>query len=218
MRTVRCSGRVSCHPCPPPHTHTPAMHVPPAPPSIMHTPLCHTCPPSPCMSPSPCMPLHHARPPPPSDRKNDTWYTLVKKLPFRNYCCGWLIQYLKMWQCRWPYRCSGSVRKVTQSTHRKVILRLWDQMYQFRVCTFWLDLGSRWNRFSSVLLLMFFRWRTCLCTPVCGLTVWYLGLFHMAGPPETKENSYSVSSVKVCLHVTDFSPFNAAPFNGPFYY
>ena len=25
-------------------------------------------------------------------------------------------------------------------------------------------------------------------------------------------------TLKVCLHVTDFSPFNAAPFNSPFYY
>ena len=29
---------------------------------------------------------------------------------------------------------------------------------------------------------------------------------------------WAIVSVKVCLHVTDFSPFNAAPFNGPFYY
>ena len=28
----------------------------------------------------------------------------------------------------------------------------------------------------------------------------------------------SVQTVKVCLHITDFSPFNVAPFNGPFYY
>ena len=30
--------------------------------------------------------------------------------------------------------------------------------------------------------------------------------------------SSSVQTSKVCLHVKDFSPFNAALFNGPFYY
>ena len=48
MRTVRCSGNLSCHACPLPYT-PPAMHVP-----------CHTCPPAmhaPChASPLPCMP------------------------------------------------------------------------------------------------------------------------------------------------------------------
>ena len=68
-----------------------------------------------------------------------------------------------------------------------LFLCLWDQMYQFRVCTFWLGLGSRWNRFSSVLLLMFFRWRTCLCTPGYGPTVLYLRWLHMAEPPATKK-------------------------------
>ena len=76
---------------------------------------------------------------------------------------------------------------------------LWDQMHQFRVCTFWLDLGSRWSQFSSVLLLMFFRWRTCLCTLVCGLTVWYLSWLHMAEPPVTKKNPIQ------CLPLVSFT-------------
>ena len=29
---------------------------------------------------------------------------------------------------------------------------------------------------------------------------------------------YICHRFKVCLHVTDFSPFNDAPFNDPFYY
>ena len=70
MRTVRCSGRFSCHAYPPPpathapchacpyhtcpltHTHTPiAMHAP----SLTHTPL-------PCMPPLPCMSSCHTCP------------------------------------------------------------------------------------------------------------------------------------------------------------
>ena len=55
MRTVRCSGRLSCHARPPPATHAPLRHTRP---SVPHTPplprtpllrhaclpLCHACP------------------------------------------------------------------------------------------------------------------------------------------------------------------------------
>ena len=68
MRTVRCSGRLSCHACPLPATHAPtAMHVslpcmtPPHTPPATYAPLpcippCHTCPPPPHMPPLPCSP------------------------------------------------------------------------------------------------------------------------------------------------------------------
>ena len=61
MRTVHCSGRLSCHACPLPHTH-PAMHTPPlCMPPATHTPL-------PRRSPSPPHYHHtcpyHAHPPP----------------------------------------------------------------------------------------------------------------------------------------------------------
>ena len=75
MRTVHCSGRLSCHTCPP-ATHTPchacippATHASP----YTHAPLamrapCYTCPP-------PCMPPCHAHPchacPPLVDRMTD---------------------------------------------------------------------------------------------------------------------------------------------------
>ena len=32
------------------------------------------------------------------------------------------------------------------------------------------------------------------------------------------EATFNTHRFKVCLHITDFSPFNAAPFKGPFYY
>ena len=56
MRTVHCSGRLSCH-TPPCHAHPPAMHTstmhsPPA----THAPPCHAC-------PLPHMPPHHVHPP-----------------------------------------------------------------------------------------------------------------------------------------------------------
>ena len=66
MRTVCCSGCLSCHACPPPptmhtphHTHTPAMHVP----CHAHPP-CHACPPA-THTPLPRMmpPAMHAPPP-----------------------------------------------------------------------------------------------------------------------------------------------------------
>ena len=41
IRTIRCSGHLSCHACPPP-PHMPPLH--------------HACPPLPCMPPSSCMP------------------------------------------------------------------------------------------------------------------------------------------------------------------
>ena len=76
IRTVRCSGRPSCHTWPPPsHACLPAMHTPchacplphMPPPTCMHAPL-------PCMPPHAmhvpalcapllCMSLHHACPP-----------------------------------------------------------------------------------------------------------------------------------------------------------
>ena len=71
MRTVRCSGNLSCHVCMPP----PAMHVTstlPHKPPAMHTPLPHIPPAThvtclPCMAPRnthplSCMPPCHARP------------------------------------------------------------------------------------------------------------------------------------------------------------
>ena len=80
MRTVHCSGRLSCHACPPPMPHmSPAMHAP-----LPCTPYFHACPPPhmppPCMSltmhaphhtPIPCTPpTTHALPP--VDRIPDT--------------------------------------------------------------------------------------------------------------------------------------------------
>ena len=70
MRTVRCSGRLFCHVCPPPlathaspyathapcHAHLPAMHMP-------HSP-CHTCPPGHAHTPLPCMPPFDTNIPP----------------------------------------------------------------------------------------------------------------------------------------------------------
>ena len=59
MRTIRCSGHLSCHTCPlllmPPAMHALLLHMPPH-----HAcPLCHACPPAmhdPCRAclPSPC--------------------------------------------------------------------------------------------------------------------------------------------------------------------
>ena len=78
MRTIHCSGRLSCHACHPPqmppamHTPLPCMppftmpapfipHIPPSP--CKPPPFCHTCPPLPCIPLSPCMsPLCHAHP------------------------------------------------------------------------------------------------------------------------------------------------------------
>ena len=89
MRTVRCSGRLSCHACPLPATHAPtAMHVslpcmtPPHTPPATYAPL-PCIPPLPHMPPPPHMPPCHAHPP-----GQNSWHTLVKTLPFRNYCCG----------------------------------------------------------------------------------------------------------------------------------
>ena len=85
MRTVHCSGRISCHarpharplPCMPPAMHAPCHAPLPCPPPAMHTPLpCmplphmspyHACPPLPHMTPChahppPCMPPYHACP------------------------------------------------------------------------------------------------------------------------------------------------------------
>ena len=86
MRTVRSSGHLSCHACPPPTTHAPhhacppAMHAPPPcmPPGHACPPAMHThlpqCPPThaphmpptthtPCHTcPPPCMPPCHAHP------------------------------------------------------------------------------------------------------------------------------------------------------------
>ena len=70
MRTIRLSGRLSCHACPMPHIPL-TMHMPPAmhalPPCMLlpcmpptHAP-CHTCPPS-HMPPSPMPLATHAHP------------------------------------------------------------------------------------------------------------------------------------------------------------
>ena len=59
MRTIHCSGHLSCHACPPPATHaTSAMHAPLC---TMHT-HCHVCPPPHHACPLPHMPLCHACP------------------------------------------------------------------------------------------------------------------------------------------------------------
>ena len=100
MCTVRCSGRLSCHACPPPATHAPChTHPSPSTPFTMHapftthapftmhaSPLCHACSNLSHMLPSPCMPPTFATHVPPPGQKE--WYTLVKTLSFRNYCCG----------------------------------------------------------------------------------------------------------------------------------
>ena len=72
MRTVRSSGRLSCHACPPCHAYPPAMHTPYHAPPTMHAPChvyplihthpCHVCP-LPCMPPLPHMPLAKYAPP-----------------------------------------------------------------------------------------------------------------------------------------------------------
>ena len=68
MRTVRCSGHLSCHACMPLATHTPLPHMPPAMhaslPHLPHTPLphthpCHTCLPLATHAPLPRMPPCH---------------------------------------------------------------------------------------------------------------------------------------------------------------
>ena len=80
MRTVRYSGRLSCHPCPlpymapchtcPPNTHPTTMHAPPT----MYTPL-------PCMLPRPrTPPFSHTRPPSPRTPPSVDRQTLVKTL------------------------------------------------------------------------------------------------------------------------------------------
>ena len=104
MRTVRCSGHLSCHAwlpsamhhlLPPSSftTHVPPLpHMPPLhyahPTSLyMPPPLRHT----PHMPPSSfhhARPLHHTRPPPHHTHTPVVRQTLVKTLPFRNYCCG----------------------------------------------------------------------------------------------------------------------------------
>ena len=75
MRTVRCSGRLSCHACPPP----PAMHAP------HHAyPPCHTCP-SPCHAWPHCQAYphpHHAHPP--VNRITDT----CENITLPQLCCG----------------------------------------------------------------------------------------------------------------------------------
>ena len=74
MRTFRCSGRLSCHAHPPPST---THALPPCMSPTMHAPL-------PRMpSPVPCMPP--AMPTPPCGQ--NSWHTLPKALPFRNFVC-----------------------------------------------------------------------------------------------------------------------------------
>ena len=98
MRTARCSGRLSCHACLPPHTH-PAIHAPLPPPCMsptiqaplaMHAP-CHAHP-LPCMPPAMYEPLCHTRPPaiqallpcmPPVDRQTPA-KTLPSQTSFAN--------------------------------------------------------------------------------------------------------------------------------------
>ena len=73
MSTVRCSGCLSCHACPatPTPRHARPLHLTYP---LHHTcPLCHVCSLSQCMPP-PC--------------GQNSRHTLVKTLPFRNYCCG----------------------------------------------------------------------------------------------------------------------------------
>ena len=70
MHTVRCSGLLSCHTCPPCHTHPLVMHAPchacppcHAHPPAMHTPLPST---SPAMHPPAAIFTMHTPPPSPS--------------------------------------------------------------------------------------------------------------------------------------------------------
>ena len=113
MHTIHCSGRLSCHTCPPPTMHAPTMHAPchACPPAMhaplpcmspaTHIPLCHAFPPSPCMSPL----TTHA--PPPVNRQ-----TFVKTLPLattvpdgkKQYCMGQQSPYLNC-----PHSCYDNV-------------------------------------------------------------------------------------------------------------
>ena len=108
MCTIHCSGRLSCHTCPLPTTHThchahPLPHMPAChtsclpctcPPS--HMPPCHTCLPATHVPYHTCSPAMHAPPPhcvcPPTCHSHpfygqNSWHRLVKTQPFRNYCC-----------------------------------------------------------------------------------------------------------------------------------
>ena len=99
MRTIHCSGRLSCHACPPP-CMPPAMHAPLPP--TMHAPL-HACPhhacPWPCMPaamhapyPPTCMSPCHACPPhPPVNRVTDT----CKNITFPQFCLQTVNMYLE---------------------------------------------------------------------------------------------------------------------------
>ena len=77
MRTVPCSGCLSCHACPPPPHHTHPCHTCPPPvmhaPFAMHTSLYHKCPPFATHAPPLCCahPLFAMHAPPPlwTDRR-----------------------------------------------------------------------------------------------------------------------------------------------------
>ena len=57
----------------PHHTHPPVMHAP-----------CHACP-LPCMPPAMHAPCHTS---PPSPRRQNSWHTLLKILPYLNFVAG----------------------------------------------------------------------------------------------------------------------------------
>ena len=92
LRTIRCSGRLSCH-AHPPATHGPLPCIPPPftcmPPAThgpnTHAPH-HVCPPRPCMSPIMHAPPRHAHPPP-VDRMTDACENItVINLLYANVC------------------------------------------------------------------------------------------------------------------------------------
>ena len=87
---VSPATHVPCHACLPAKHVPPAMHAP-----LLCTPPCHTPPyhahPPAMHAPLPHMPPGHACPlpcmPPPPCRQN-SWHTLVKALPCRNFVAG----------------------------------------------------------------------------------------------------------------------------------
>ena len=116
MRTVRCSGSLSnllpctspCHACPPALHYSSIMPPPPTTHGPCHTCpsshaylFCHTFPPAMHTPPLPCMPPHHAYPPPqcmnpqcapPVNRMTDaceniTFPQLLLRKVIKVYCC-----------------------------------------------------------------------------------------------------------------------------------
>ena len=102
MRTVRCSGRLSCHAPPPLATHVSLCNARPLPcmPHAVHTPLPRT-PPLHMPSGHACPPAMHGMPPPPAT------HALLLRLPAKcSICAGKcsICLYSRFYDTHLPHR------------------------------------------------------------------------------------------------------------------